>query len=228
MTNRSQPRSPKPHQATLSQRAVARLATGLIRFLARTIRYDDTELSERLRSLRDGPFIIVIWHNRLALSLTLYQRMVSKQLHGHRMAALVSASQDGATLAEILRNFQVRPIRGSSSRRGAQALKELIQSAEEGFDLAITPDGPRGPRYALKDGILSIAQLTGLPILPVSYHLSQKWTLNSWDRFQIPFPLSKCTVVAAPPLQVPRRLDAHDRDQLRQRLEGILRELTID
>ena len=108
------------------------------------------------------------------------------------LAALVSASKDGAFLAGILECFGVQPVRGSSSRRGPQALLELTTWAERGYDLAITPDGPRGPCYVVQDGVMSLAQLTGLPIVPVSYHVNWKIQLKSWDRFQIPLPFSRC------------------------------------
>ena len=84
------------------------------------------------------------------------------------MAAMVSASKDGGFLASILECFGVQPVRGSSSRRGPQALLELTGWAERGYDLAITPDGPRGPRYVVQEGIIALAQVTGLPIVPAS------------------------------------------------------------
>ena len=108
----------------------------------------------------------------------------------------MSASRDGAFLAAILERFGVQPVRGSSSRRGAQALLELTTWAERGYDLAITPDGPRGPRYVVQDGAMSLAQITGLPIVPVSYFLKWKIQLKSWDGFQIPLPFSICEVTA--------------------------------
>src|SRR4029077_6679252 len=89
------------------------------------------------------------------------------------LAAIVSASKDGGFLAAILENFNVQPVRGSSSRRGRQAVLELISWAERGYDLAITPDGPRGPRYIAQEGATALAQLTGHPIIPASMNV--KW-----------------------------------------------------
>ena len=109
--------------------------------------------------------------------------------------AIVSASRDGAFLTGILEYFKVQPVRGSSSRRGPQALLELTTWAERGYDLAITPDGPRGPRYVVQDGVISLAQLTGLPIVPVSYYVNWKIRVKSWDRFQIPLPFSLCEMI---------------------------------
>ena len=86
---------------------------------------------------------------------------------------MVSASKDGAFLVEILRAFDIEPVRGSTSRRGRQALLELSRQMKAGLHLAITPDGPRGPCYEIQDGILSLAQVTGLPIIPLGVPRSE-------------------------------------------------------
>jgi lysophospholipid acyltransferase (LPLAT)-like uncharacterized protein len=144
------------------------------------------------------------------------------------MAAMVSASRDGGFLAAILDCFKVQPVRGSSSRRGPQALLELTTWAERGYDLAITPDGPRGPRYVVQEGIMSLAQITGLPIIPCSYNLGWKICLKSWDRFQIPLPFSRCEMNMEKPIYVPRETSDAERQALRLKLEQTLKELTRD
>jgi lysophospholipid acyltransferase (LPLAT)-like uncharacterized protein len=144
------------------------------------------------------------------------------------LAAMVSASKDGAFLASILECFKVQPVRGSSSRRGPQALLELTTWAERGYDLAITPDGPRGPRYVVQEGVMSLAQLTGLPIVPASYHLNWKVRLHSWDRFQIPLPFTRCEFFFGRPLRVPREASDAQREGLRRQLEQTLNEITKD
>ena len=96
---------------------------------------------------------------------------------------------------------------------------ELTTCAERGRDLTITPDGPRGPRYEVQDGVIAAAQLTGLPIVPMSYHLNWKIRLNSWDGFQIPLPFARCDVVIAKPIVVPREISDDDREALRKQLE---------
>ena len=218
----------RPHEATLSSRLAATAIGAIIKCLAGTLRYDFTRVRPAVESLAGQPFIIAIWHNRLALSLPLYQRLVAKPYPSHHMAALVSASRDGAMLAEILKQFKVQPVRGSSSRRGAQALKELVHWAQEGLDLAITPDGPRGPCYTIQDGVIAAAQLSRLPILPVSYALSSKWVTQSWDRFQIPKPFSKCTVHVGQPIQIPRELTDAQRLEFKARLQNAMEAITQD
>ena len=177
----------------------------------------------------DQPVIFCIWHNRLALCLMLYQRYVARLHPGRRLAAMVSASRDGGMLARILNHFGVQPVRGSSSRRGPQALLELTSWAERGYDLAITPDGPRGPRYSVQDGVVALARLTGLPIVPVTYHLTWKFCLRSWDRVPgCPCPLRAANGDWGIRSCVPRDLSDPEHEALRQRLEQSLRGLTRD
>ena len=144
------------------------------------------------------------------------------------MAALVSASRDGAFLAGILEWFGVRPVRGSSSRRGGQALLELTSWAQRGHDLTITPDGPRGPCYQVQEGIASLAQVTGLPIVPVAMNLNWKIRVKSWDRFQIPLPFARCEVCVGRAIRVPPDVTDDERKQFRQQLEAELRAITRD
>ncbi len=174
------------------------------------------------------PVIFSIWHNRLALCLVIYHRYVVRTIPSGRLAAMVSASRDGAMLARLLELFGVQPVRGSTSRRGPQALRELTTWGAQGYDLAVTPDGPRGPCYVVQSGVVLVAQLTGLPIVPVSYHLSRKTRLKSWDRFQIPWPFARCTIRLGQVLRVPRDASEADRDQLREELEARMRAITDD
>lgn len=176
----------------------------------------------------DGPAIFCLWHNRLILCMEAYQQHArSRSLKGE-LAALISASKDGAFLAAILEQFRVQPVRGSSSRRGPQALLELTSWAERGYNLAITPDGPRGPRYIVQEGVMSLAQLTGLPIVPFSFYARRKVKLKSWDGFQIPLPFSRCELSLGKPIQVPREATDAQREELRKSLEDTLKLISRD
>jgi lysophospholipid acyltransferase (LPLAT)-like uncharacterized protein len=217
-----------PHQAKWHQRLIAALLYFLIRTMAATIRFHKDDRSGYFQTGPPVKVIFAIWHNRLPLSLILYQLYVRKFLPQRRMAAMVSASRDGGLLAQILEHFGVEPIRGSSSRRGGQALIEITSCAERGYDLAITPDGPRGPRYEVQEGVITTSQLTGLPIIPVSYHLNWKIKLNSWDGFQIPLPFARCSVVLGEPMVVSREVSDEQRESLRKQLEQYLREISRD
>jgi lysophospholipid acyltransferase (LPLAT)-like uncharacterized protein len=217
-----------PHRARWHQRLAAAVIYGLIRAIAATIRFRLDDRSGLFTNPPKERLIFSIWHNRLALCLILYRRYLSRTVPERRLAAMVSASRDGGLLARILEHFEVEPVRGSSSRRGPQALRELVTWGERGFDLAITPDGPRGPRYHVQDGVMSAAQLTGLPIVPVSYRLNWKLHLNSWDRFQVPLPFARCEITVGEALRVPRDIPDDEREALRQALERTMQAITRD
>jgi lysophospholipid acyltransferase (LPLAT)-like uncharacterized protein len=217
-----------PHVPKWYQRVAAWLIWASIRAVALTLRYRWDDRSEFLKGSAAGPAIYCVWHNRLALCMIPYWDYIKKRNDTPGLAAMVSASKDGGFLTGVLEYFRVQPVRGSSSRRGAQALLELTGWAERGYDLAITPDGPRGPCYVVQDGVTSLGQLTGLPIVPVSCNLGWKIRVKSWDRFQIPLPFSRCEIIFAKPIRVPREATDAEREALRQRLETELRAITRD
>lgn len=192
----------KPRQATFPQRLLARTIHLFVEGAALTQRFRLEDPQRALDASRDGPCIFAIWHNRLAFSLVIHRRFVRDRIPGRRLAAMVSASRDGAMLAGVLEAFDVEPVRGSSSRRGAQALLELKSWADRGLDLAITPDGPRGPRYVVQTGVVALAHVTRLPIIPTAYRLPWKIQIRSWDRFQVPIPFGRCEVTLGEPLRV--------------------------
>jgi lysophospholipid acyltransferase (LPLAT)-like uncharacterized protein len=212
----------------LRQRLAAVFVVSCLRAIALTVRFRLDEASIDFVRYAHTPCIFSIWHNRLSLCLFLYRRFIWRTRNNRALAAMVSASRDGGLLARILELLNVQPVRGSSSRRGSQALRELVSWAEKGYDLAITPDGPRGPRYRVQDGVTALAQLTGLPVIPVSYHLQWKIQAGSWDRFQIPLPFTKCLVRVGEPVQVPREATDEEREQLRTNLERRMQDITED
>lgn len=216
-----------PHQPTRIQKLGAWVAFLALRSLMMSLRYTWNDPAGIMQKPSANPVIFTIWHNRLALCMEAY-RVYNRRRGGLGMAAMVSASKDGGFLAGILECFKVQPVRGSSSRRGPQALLELTSWGERGYDLAITPDGPRGPCYVVQEGVMSLAQLTGMPIVPFSYNLTWKIRLKSWDRFQIPLPFSKCEMNVGSPIPVPREATDAERAELRMRLETALKELSRD
>jgi lysophospholipid acyltransferase (LPLAT)-like uncharacterized protein len=231
---KSEIRNPKssgvvvPHKASWQQQFAAALICGVVRGVAATIRFKLNDPAGTFTAISKEQLIFAIWHNRLALSLILYRRYLLRSAPERRLAGMVSASRDGGLLARVLEHFGVEPVRGSSSRRGPQALLEMVSWGERGCDLAITPDGPRGPRYQVQEGVISTAQLTGLLVVPVSYHLNWKVQAKSWDRFQVPLPFARCEITVGTPLRVPRDASDAERETLRQQLETELRAITKD
>ncbi len=135
-------------------------------------------------SIPDKPFIASFWHGQL-----LMQPFIFKKIRGkNTFKAIISTHNDGESIAKMVRLLGVGSVRGSSSRGGAKALIGAIRELKSGADIAITPDGPRGPIYSVADGIIAISQKTKSKILIFSYTASKYWQLNSWDKFIIPKP----------------------------------------
>ena len=216
-----------PHAPRWHQRLAAWFVYVLVYTVSGTLRWHWTD---RCGFLSGGakPAIYCIWHNRLATCMRVYWGSIHPLSATPGLAALVSASKDGGFLTGILECFKVQPVRGSSSRRGAQAMLELTSWADRGYDLAITPDGPRGPRYVVQEGVVALAQLSGRPIVPVSINLGWKIQLKSWDRFQIPLPFSRCEVILEQPVPVPRQATDAEREACRLRVEELLRATARD
>jgi lysophospholipid acyltransferase (LPLAT)-like uncharacterized protein len=139
-----------------------------------------------------------LWHNRLLLSAHVIQKFFPQRPG----AALISASRDGALIADVVERYGFETARGSSSRFGSTALLQLADAIARGRDVLITPDGPRGPAYRLGGGILFLAQKAGVPIIPANFEYSAYWRAKSWDRFILPKPFSKVRFILGQPQTV--------------------------
>lgn len=217
-----------PQQPKWHGRLAARLVWFLLYWLGRSWRVRLVDPTGVFSQRLDDPHIFVFWHNRLALSVVTLEQIVKRNNPSARMSALVSASKDGGLLARVIELFGIQPVRGSSSRRGAQALLELTTVMKTGSHAAITPDGPRGPRYVVNAGPAALSQATGAVILPFSSKVGWKVSLRSWDAFQIPLPFSRCDIHFAEPLRVPKEASDAEREALRLELERRLKAITFD
>ena len=217
-----------PHQLGGVRAFVAWLIYTVICLVGRTIRVRWATSRQSLPERLWGQVIICAWHNRTFFALPLYFWHYRRQQPDRRLAAMTSASKDGAVVARVFELFGAAVARGSTSRRGRQALLELSRLAARGYDLAITPDGPRGPCYEVQPGIIALAQVTGLPIAPVSYRLYWKLRFKSWDRFMIPIPFTRCDLVPGELVTVPRDATPEEREAIRVRLEAQMRAITMD
>ena len=171
------------------------------------------------------PVIYALWHNRFFCVPPAWNRLC----YGHRKTvALTSASHDGDMVARAMAVFGLGSVRGSSSRRGVAALVGLKRALNEGLDICVTPDGPRGPRYKLQPGIIKLAESTGAPIIPIHVRFSSAWRLKTWDRFVIPKPFSRVEVTFAEPIHFSRGMDATTFENECLNLEKIMVQGTDD
>jgi lysophospholipid acyltransferase (LPLAT)-like uncharacterized protein len=187
------------------QAAGATLLGLYLRFAYRTTRWH-IEGSENLAPHQAGaPVIGAFWHERLPLMPMLWVLAGgrSRQL-GIGNYILVSAHRDGQLLTRILSQFGLKPVFGSSSKGGAASVRQLVKLIGGGNHLAITPDGPRGPRRKAAPGLAQLAALTGTPIMPCGAQTTRRIVLNSWDRMVIPRPFARAVIVCGPTIQVPR------------------------
>ena len=183
-----------------------------------------TEGVEALRPLWGAgrPLIYGVWHGRILIVPWLNARF--RRTDGARnVRVLASRSRDGELVAAFVRRFGLDVVRGSSSRGGAAALRELARALHAGDDVAVVPDGPRGPSGHAQAGIVSLAATTGAPIVPLGVAAWPARRLGSWDRFMVPAPFARCAVVFGAPVAVGRH---DDREAVRVAVEQALQTVT--
>jgi lysophospholipid acyltransferase (LPLAT)-like uncharacterized protein len=199
-------------------------ASWLLRGLFATLRpvFLQNEMLEQLLANKKQPLLFAVWHGRM-----LYILQVYRHYRPERITVLVSQSKDGDLISLLLKQFGVDATRGSSSRGGALGLLELTRKATAGYQVvAITPDGPRGPRYTVQPGIIAVASKSGAPIVPITYSARWKKVCASWDQFLIPLPFSRIVVVCGEPIAVPAQADTTTLHEKQHELERSLRHIT--
>ncbi len=208
------------------QQLLASLAAGLARLVFWTIRLRVNDRSGFLTNPPEGPRILVFWHNRIpAISVGFLRHYPGKHPSRKGVSVLTSPSKDGDILAGVMANLGMGSVRGSSSRRGSTAIRELSALLEAGVDLAITPDGPRGPMYSLGPGAVFLSQKTGIPIMPLHARYHRAIRLKTWDNFAIPLPFSRVDITIDPYLTIDP--EATDLESERLKLETYLKEQAV-
>jgi lysophospholipid acyltransferase (LPLAT)-like uncharacterized protein len=195
------------------------LGKGLVDLICRTVRIRSVGLEKVKAEIESRRFILAFWHSRVLLVSYLYK--------GWGGVILVSKSKDGEMTTRILQRQGQETIRGSTSRHGVQAMTKLIKALKEEIrPCAVVPDGPRGPRFKVQPGIITLAQKTGYPIVPISYSAKRLKVFASWDRFILPYPFNEGCVIYGTPISVPGKLDPDGRELRRRRLEEELNRIT--
>jgi len=173
-----------------------------------TLRVRESEQIHRLENDVGGNAVLVLWHDRLFFAPIISQRFLKLPV-----CALISASKDGGWLAAFYRLMGIRSVRGSSHRRGAEALVALARAMRAGAHAGVTPDGPKGPRREFKPGVIALARISRRPVVLLGINYRRAWRLRSWDRFALPVPFSQVdltetkrrTLSGGPGYDIPKR-----------------------
>ncbi|OGP93513.1 MAG: hypothetical protein A2156_11505 [Deltaproteobacteria bacterium RBG_16_48_10] len=208
---------------TFRKRLVAWLGPSLaywtIRVLGWTMKFEEVH-PEVPRSLLEQGIsgIGAFWHGRLLMMPQVYK--------GKRLSFLVSPHRDGQVVGRALKRFGFRAILGSTNRKGFSGFKQMLKANQDGSDIALTPDGPRGPRYQVQIGVIELAKLTGRPVVPLTFSASKRKMFKTWDQFLLPFPFSKGVFIWGEPIHVNPKGDRAHLEERRAFLEKCLNELT--
>jgi len=199
------------------QNLLAALAAAYIRFVHATTRWTVLGDAHPETLARDGkPFIGCFWHQRMLMLPPIWA-------HRRRMHMLISTHADGVLIAKTIGHFGIATIEGSTNRGAAAALRAMVEKLRQGEQVAVTPDGPRGPARNAAPGVASVAMLAQACVIPVAYSVSRARFLGSWDRLLVPLPFSRGVMVWGEAIAPPSDrggVDAFSRD-LERRLDAL-------
>lgn len=200
------------------QHLLAAIIATYLRLTYRTIswRIEGGEHLDHLRA-EGHPVLAAFWHGRMSMIRFLWREDAP-------FSVLISSHRDGRLIARAIALLEVRAIVGSSRRGGAAALLAIIRTLREGGGVAITPDGPRGPRMRAKSGIAAAARGAGVPVLPVSFGVRRRLVLNSWDRLIMPLPFTRGVFIIGEPIAP----ESGDEEAVRATVESRLNAITAE
>jgi lysophospholipid acyltransferase (LPLAT)-like uncharacterized protein len=198
------------------------MAARMVRLLVRTLRFECLELGEPLTPPAILPgntdrHIYAIWHENLLLP--------TARFGDDSLAVLISKHADGQILGSLIEHMGMSMVQGSTNRGGIEAVRKLIDPAQSRRHLAVTPDGPRGPRQVVQPGIVYVASRTGMKIVCVGIGYCKAWRMKSWDRFAIPKPFSRAVLLTSRAIAVPAGLKSQDLDAVRQQVQAAMEEI---
>jgi len=191
----------------------------VVKVLSWTMRIEEKGDGAIARFSREGkPFISAFWHGHMLMMPVLPYR--------ERVKVMVSQHRDGELISRIIHLFGLESLRGSTTRGAVSALRGGIKVISEGYSVALTPDGPKGPRHTVQMGVIDLARVTGAPVIPIVFSSTRKKVFSSWDRFIIPYPFSKGVFFCGAPFRVSRKLSEEEREAKRLELETLMRKMT--
>ena len=180
-----------------------------------------TKNFENLKSLlKTDNLVIAFWHGTMIIPWFYFRK--------YKMSALVSGSKDGELLFRVLKKWKYNVQRGSSSKGGKDALEKLIGLASENYSVALTPDGPGGPVFEMKPGAVIVSKKSQIPLIMVGIGMNKKWTLKSWDSFEIPKFFSRVNIVISNPVTINPDLTYDETSEKILECENILNQLQAE
>lgn len=202
---------------------LTRLAALLLGGLSRSLRFEyvGREVADRLIQAEGKRVVLAFWHGRF-LMIPFGPFGVPEV----PWATMVSWHPDGEYISRVVARFGIHPVRGSARRGGPRAFLGMIRALRRGYHLAITPDGPLGPREEVKPGTIELARLGAASIIPVGYAASRGKFLRTWDRFLIPYPFARVVFVCGEPIAVSPKAGPEEMEKARVVLEERLRHVT--
>ncbi|MEI6846239.1 MAG: lysophospholipid acyltransferase family protein [Candidatus Firestonebacteria bacterium] len=193
------------------------IITNLLRLVGLTLRLSEAGNIAFSPRQKKAPALYAFWHSRILTSVYYYR---NRNIH-----TLVSLNRDGEVIDRVMQKLGYQNVRGSSSKDGFRALLGLKQVLKNGNYVAITPDGPRGPKQKAQLGALTLAKISGVPVVSFAFDAKRKWVLKSWDNFIIPKPFTKGVFVLGKEIFVPADADETLLEEKRQELEEELNRL---
>jgi len=196
--------------------AVCGIGAMYIRFVHTTTRWREEGRDAPERFWAEGrPFILAFWHGRLLMMAPFWNKKA-------KMNMLSSHHPDGRLISDTVAHFGVGTVYGSSSKGGGAALRQMVRVLKGGEYAGITPDGPRGPRMHASNGIVALARLAGVPVIPATFATENAKTLKSWDRFQVALPFGRGIYIWGEAIDI----SDMDEETARAKIENSLNELT--
>ena len=184
----------------------------------RVVRLDGLENEKKAIDMSGDRVIYASWHQRLFYH--------PHRLRKRRIRVMISRSRDGEYIARLVNCLGLKDVRGSSTRGGVDALKDLVRRMRDGANGGMIPDGPTGPPRESKIGTIILGRMTGAPIIPISWGSDRCWVFNSWDRFIVPKPFARISYCYGEPILVPRSTKVPEMEELRKLLDDRLNDIT--
>ncbi len=190
----------------------------LIRLLGYTLRIERVNYETVDRRINERQsFLFCLWHGRMLVPIFVHRNQ--------KIIPMISMHSDGEMITSIVKKLGYGAVRGSSKKGGKQAFDNLLEHLKNGDIGAMLPDGPTGPRHHLKKGTIFLAAQSGVPIIPLTFAAKTYWKLNSWDRFIIPKPFTRCVVYYGDPVTVPEDIPLDEIESRREQLEAVMMDL---